>query len=54
MAEFEFLDPGPLVDGELELVLVEQSTYSPCAVRSVLGSSHYSSISLTLDRAIVR
>ena len=29
MAEFEFLDPGPLIDGDLELVLAEQTPADP-------------------------
>ncbi len=29
MVEFEFLDPGPLIDGDLELVLTEQTPADP-------------------------
>ncbi len=29
MAEFAFLDPGPLIDGDLELVLAEQTPADP-------------------------
>lgn len=29
MAEFEFLDPGPLIDGDLALVLTEQTPADP-------------------------
>lgn len=34
MAEFEFLDPGPLVDGDLELVLAEQRPADPAKNRT--------------------
>jgi len=33
MSAFEFLDPGPLIDGDLELVLVEQRPADPARNR---------------------